>query len=258
MHKIIGIMTAWACEKWINPAIQQALEYCDEVIVSIGWHSEAMRKFKDSTLERAVKYPVTFTDVNFKGSHSETKAATMNNMIAKSKLFEEGNWIWLLDVDEFYIKEEIDYVKAVMFSEPYNAVEMNELFFIINMKHYLKNKRMRLWKIINKKDRFYPTNKWTGKRNKVFKFQGLGMFHYSMLLNPYAKREFWKTEYGYNQKHKVEWLDSYLKDNFNLMSMFKNMGSHFGKPFIYPGKHPRVIEETGLTKIKDFRKVYKA
>lgn len=255
MNKITGLMCAWACEKWIEPAIQQALTMCDEVIVAIGWHSKAMEKFKDNTMQLALKHPVKFIVPAFCGNHAQTKAATMNKMLMNSSNFKVNNWIWLLDVDEFYLSKEVDQIKSVIFNSDYNSVKMNEKFFFINMQNYIKNTRMRLWKITNINDKFYPTNKWTGDRSKSYDFKGEGLFHYSMLLNPHAKRAFWASEYNHSQNNKIEWLDSYLNDDFDF-SMFSGFKDNNGSFFKHNEKHPDFIEKTNLTKIPDFRKVY--
>ena len=65
------------------------------------------------------------------------------------------------------------------------------------------------------------------------------------------------------QDHKVNWMkDVYLK--YDLSNPIKNpQGPHNafspnldGHLFKYDGKHPDFIENAGLTKFKDFRKLY--
>ena len=36
MNKVIGLINAWSCDTFIEPAMLQAVEYCDEVIVSVA------------------------------------------------------------------------------------------------------------------------------------------------------------------------------------------------------------------------------
>ena len=50
MNKVIGLINAWSCDTFIEPAMLQAVEYCDEVIVSVGYHSEEVKQFEDNTL----------------------------------------------------------------------------------------------------------------------------------------------------------------------------------------------------------------
>ena len=249
-------MTAWGCEHWIEVALKQAISMCDEVLVSVGAHSISLEKFEDGTLDLCKNYPVSLVDVVFKNNHSTTKAATMNSMLQYSELYEEGNWIWLLDADEFYFDDEILRIKKIIESGKYNAIETNEKFFFVNMTRYLKSNRMRLWRIENTAHKFTPTNNWPGRN--PYHIDGHGMFHYSMLQNPYMKRDFWSTEYNSPQKNKIKWLDSYLEDNYNFDMFIKGgMKTDNGDLFVYTNNHPKLIEESPLIKIRDFRKFYK-
>jgi len=282
MNKIIGLITAWNAEIFIEPAIEQSVKFCDETLVTVAPHSDAMAKYKDDTLLKAgrlkEKYPQVklFTEVE-KSTHANAKAFALNRMIGNSDLFEPGNWIWILDVDEFYLDHEIDQIKKLLFSGNYNSIETNEKYFYINMKKYLKNTRPdRLRLIESDKNTFFHVNKWTGATNKRLKHEGEGVYHYGALLNPYAKVDFWNTEYGIKKDKKVSWIpEVYLK--YNLNDEHKWLGRNFeifgvynpfltgdfkaqedGTLFTYDGKHPDVIEESGLTKyIEDFRKLYK-
>ena len=54
MPKIVGLLTGINyVEDWIEPAIHQALNICDEVVVSIGANNRQLAVLQDSTLERA-------------------------------------------------------------------------------------------------------------------------------------------------------------------------------------------------------------
>jgi hypothetical protein len=102
------------------------------------------------------------------------------------------------------------------------------------------------------------------------------LFHYCMLMNPNMKLEQWKTEYpNKNQRDKINWItkiyknydldneEYWIKENeklFGIKSPLLNKSATpdtCGKLFKYYGKHPKVIEESGLTKIRDFRNHYK-
>jgi hypothetical protein len=279
MGKIVGLIVSWGNEKWLDLVIKQALYACDEVILSIGAHSKAMEKYEDGSLELAKSYGdrVKIVPVVNKGNHSDTKAATMNLMLNVSDNYKAGNWVWLLDDDEFWFKEDIDKMKEAVVKDEYNYIFTMERFFYINTKNYLEvdSGRGRLWKIENGTHSFKPTNNWTGPRDRVLNM-GVYMYHYSLLMNPYAKMDFWGTEYSHGQNHKVQWMkETYMnydfnnqdvwlegcKDKFGKRSAFPMGHPNFhgddnGHLFKYYGKHPELIEEAGLTNIIDFRKEY--
>ena len=138
------------------------------------------------------------------------------------------------------------------------------------MKKYMQNTskcpKQRLWKIDNPGSRFLISNQWTGKRPKEVLLD-VDMYHYSILMNPYAKIDFWNAEYPHKQNHKSNWIrDVYLKydleneESLGVDHPFKIgeicFQTNGGKLMDFTNKHPRIIEESGLTEIKDFRLLY--
>ena len=282
MNKVIGLMTAWCAEPFIEPALKQAIEYCDEVIIAVGPHSKELIPYEDGTLDIVSKYlsdTVKLVPVQFEGNHIASKNSTLNKMIEASNNRSVGNWVWLLDIDEFYFREDVDNMKKVMFDGKTNAIVMpDEKFFYVDMKHYLYSPHRyepphRLWKITDYDNYFKPLQNWTGQINST-SVVDICIYHYSLLLNPYAKRAFWKTEYdNKNQQIKTDWLENiYLNFQFEEESKWIDRNAKmFGKRtlfmksdydtndgglFLYDGKHPNYIEDAKLTMIDDFRKLY--
>jgi len=245
MSKFIGLICAWGVENWIELAITQALSFCDEVIVSVGAHCEGVKKYEDKTLEICKSFgdKIKLVGVEYTGQHNTTKAYTMNAMLKSSEIFDVGNWVFLLDVDEFYHKTDIENLKTKI--EDYNSVMVCSKIFIRGMKQYVKGEHYRMWKITNKDCDFRPTNRWTGETNPQYKSEHI-MFHYTFLLDPNMKMDFWKEEYaGKAQNEKVDWMKNvYLKDvKFTL-------GPHdfgYGETlYELQGKHPDIIEKSKL------------
>jgi len=275
--KLIGLMGVWGVEDWIRPAIKQALEYCDEVIICVAAYSENLKKFEDNTHEIAMSFKdikmVSFTDTS---TLTQTRPQILNAMLKESKYLAADNWIWMLDVDEFYPESSFEEIKEVIRESEFDQITIKTKFFLINMRHYLKAFYPRLFKIKEGKlNEFRPTQGWQGGQKTLIMPSEEGMFHYSLLLNPDLRREQWKTEYpGKVQANKTTWLDSiYLnydlgneeywinknKELFGIKSpFFTNCFSpdKNGKLFRYEGRHPKFVEEAGLTKIKDFRGYY--
>jgi hypothetical protein len=286
MNKIIGLMACWCAEDWVEMSLKQMCDLCDEVFVNVSAHSPTMEQFADSTYEKVIEFSVKNEKVqvvevdNFNLiNHSEVKSNIFNIMLTKSKLFEPGNWIWTFDADEFYHPEAMEHVRTIMsFTDrPFNQILFKERYFYIDTKHYLKGEHNRLFKIeqenMNPQFRFVPTQKWSSRiKNVAFIPMQIGMFHYGMLLNPFAKMEFWKTEYpNTTQSRKVLWLDKIYR-NYDLRNeefwveenrkLFDIKSPWFAKDFEpdsqghlfnYNEKHIDLIEESGLTQTNDFR-----
>jgi len=278
MNKIIGLLKAWGAEDWIRPAIKQALEYCDEVIVAIGAYTPQLGEFEDDTYNickeyrdiKLLKYEVSKQYV------CQAVADAHNNMLKHSELHEQGNWLWILDVDEFYPGSAYEEIKTIIESNKYDFIRVEEKFFFINMQHYLEASHGRLIRVEDTKDFFVSVNDWSRKPKTPYLLsRRTGMFHYSMLADTRIHRVRWETEYpGTAQPHKVKWLDKiypnyefekedyWIEQNlkmFGIKSPWFNKGmtpNEDGKLFIYTGQHPKFIEEIGYPKVKDFRKFY--
>ncbi len=282
--KIIGMLNAWGAQDWIGPAIEQAKLISDEVHVAIISHSKNLNKFEDKTLEIAKSFSDIFiyNKAEMSSFHSEVKSLILNNMIKNSNIYKNGNWIWILDVDEFYSNELINEIREIIFLGKYNSIDITSRFFYINMQNYLKSSHRRLFKIElpnlipYKKFRFRPTQNWFtfNDRNYVTS-QKNPMFHYAMLTNPYQRSAQWNTEYpdskddfkqlwinkiykNYDLNNQEYWINQNA-ELFNIKSPWCGSGIKAkidGKLFSYNGKHPDIIEKSMLKKIDDFRKHY--
>ena len=279
MPKIIGLVNSWYSEKWIAAAIEQALRYCDEVIVAIGAHSKALAQLRDSTKTIADTYKdrVTLLQASMSNVHDQSKADTLNRMLSVSNIKKPGNWIWILDTDEFYFDCTYEKIRTAIDSGLYNHIRVEEKFFLINTTRYLRASHGRLFKICSNKDIFRPTQQWTGDRTKVYVLKRddnqEGMFHYSLLTSINYRKLLWRTEHSYDQPNKIKWLDQVyipydLDDEdvwiainqklFGTKSPFfasQLIPDHNGRLFVYNGPHPPLVEKTGMTNIQDFRKV---
>lgn len=275
MNKFIGIICTWGNEDWIELAINQALSFCDEVIVSVGPHCTQVIKYEDRTLEICKRFGsrIKLVPVIYTGSHNTTKAATMNAMLKSSEYFEVNNCVILLDVDEFYHPADIKEIKDKL-ANGYNSAIITSKIFFINMNKYIIGDHYRVWKITSEDCGFRPTNRWTGRMEPIYQTDHPIMFHYTFLLNPYAKMDFWKGEYsGTQQNEKVLWMkdiylkydlhneDYWLNENLRLFGNRRPSGPHdFGYPNEHlldlNDKHPDSIENSKLRNIEDFRKIY--
>lgn len=280
MSKTIGLMTVWGAGPFVEPALKQGLKNCDDLMVLVAPHHHAMDAFEDETYEICKKYTADGVKLihtssqqlalEVKGNpfhrdfieankpYTFWRTHVLNHMLIHAKP-NKGDWIYLVDVDEFFFKK--DFLDLKHKIEKYDSVRFEEKYFIVDMKHYVtKTSSPRLWRYDS--GRFKPTDKWTNPFKNTLIVPN--MFHYSLLMNPHAKRAFWATERQKPQPHKSNWIDdTYLKYDIKNEKKWlagtygASFGSDNGNLFVYDGKHPEHIEEAGLTKIKDFREIWK-
>ena len=278
MSKLIGIITAWAAEPFIEPAIKQAIEYCDEILVSVSANNSIYDKFEDSTLDIVKKYvpDVKIIEGVKSTTHPNSKGLTMKKMLDETNNNKKGDWIWILDADEFYFDDDVNIIKDVIKENKYSMIEMPERFFLVNMQNYVNLKRTRLKKIMVDNLSF-RTNKMSVEGSSTFIDTPLGMHHYSFLTNMDFKREFWKHHYGgvnASIQKRIDWLDKIyleleLDNQQKYIDLCKKMfnedhilGPHFSKEatnngflYEYNGKQPKFINPY-LYEQDDFRKFY--
>ena len=284
MGKLVGIITAWAAEPFIEPAMKQALEYCDEVIVNVSCHHAALKKYEDETMDICLKYKnqihLIEDDILERGGRVTNPRNYVNKMLSKTDSNKKGNWVGILDADEFYFPKDINNIKDLMKEGKVNNIETPEKVFVVNTKHYATNKRTRFKKILEDNTTFIHSQIPYEKQSKPFFMEtDKGMFHYTLLANPRYKSDFWRIEYGHpqqgNQPKKWGWvekvypnldLDNQIESvkkckelaygNSVLGHLFPNGCKSDGTLHEYHDLHPPFIEEAGLTKITDFRKMY--
>lgn len=282
-NKIIGIVKAWGAEDWIRPAIDQALEYCDDVAVIVAPFHHTLERFADATYDICREYR-DIRLIDFKPSKqyvSDATAEVLNHMLQTSPLHAVGNWIWILDSDEFYAESAYREIKSVIASDQYNSIGARTKVFLINMQHYLETIDFwHYWRLIKIEDtghRFKPAQNWSQTLDRPHLLsEGNEMFHYSMLTNMDIRLAWWRIELAPGPTHprKINWLEEiYLKYDLEdeecwliehlKLNGIKSPGPNVGwvpdkndRLFKYEGRHPKFIEETELPKVKDFRKHY--
>ncbi|MFX0073331.1 MAG: hypothetical protein ACFFAO_19815 [Candidatus Hermodarchaeota archaeon] len=279
--KIIGLLTAWACEDWIEYSIQQALELVDELLISIGPHDKYLKRIKDSTNEKAQKYLnnnkikffETICDKNY--AADENKCATLNKMIQESNNIAIGNVLWILDSDEFYFEESINEIKTYIEKNDFDQIDLKSNFFCFNLKYYIKTSHIRLFKI--KSNNFYFSETQTPNprpKKTITLLNKYPMFHYSLLTGEQLKGIYWMSYEGYfsqflwylkifnhyDPNNEEYWMkkNQDLTGNYGFWFNDENITEHNGHGlFVYDGKHPDLIENSHLKAISDFREYMK-
>ncbi len=283
--KIIGLLSAWASEDWIQYSIEQALGLVDELIISIGPYNEYFKMIGDKTFEKASKYfdnkKIKFVNTiclsNKKISHN--RCATLNQMLQVSENVEIGNLIWLLDVDEFFTVEAINEIREfIINNEDFDDIHLCGRLFGINFNYYVETHLHRIFKIRSKNTYFRPTQSIEPKPEKTaVLLKNNPMFHYSLLTGEQQRGIYWLSEDRFkgmlwymkiyknydpfNQNYWMEknlkltgnygfWLFSWDIKNKIFLNKIKNSNESLIK---YCGKHPELLENSSLRSISDFR-----
>jgi len=202
-------------------------------------------------------------------------------MLSRSENYEVGNWIFVLDADEFYKQEIINKIKSIIEENKYTDITFRDYYFFINTNRYLVGEHQRLFRINEENlingNVFFPTQNWycTKKESVMLgSIKNPTMFHYGLLTNPFSKLDFWLTEYPNNpQSKKVNWLDKiYRNYNFNNEEQYIKLNKELsginscwfndgyiadkdGKPFEFKDKHPDIIPKYILEE-EDWRKKF--
>lgn len=275
--KIIGLLTAWACEDWIELSIRQALALVDELIIAIGAYDKYFRRIEDQTYDNAKKYLnhekiKIVSTVNIPNvTRKQNRAETFNQMLKASENIRKDNLLWIFDADEFYskdsIKEIMDFIKS---NNDFDEIKVIDRFFCINFNYYILFCHGRIYRIMSDNPHFTPTQKINPKPKKmVTLLHENPMFHYSMLTGEQLKGILWLSD---NFFHKFRWyrkIYKYYDPNNEVHWLKKNqeLSGYYGfwisegeiiekegkGLFRYNGKHPDLIENSRLKHISDFR-----
>lgn len=275
--KIIGLLTAWASEDWIECSIQQALDLVDELIISIGAHNKYFKMIEDKTEEKVQKY---LTNKKIKvvqavsgpsNDPDKNKCTTLNRMLHISDNIEIGNLIWILDLDEFYSKNAIDEINLfIRTNSDFDEIQFVSYYFCINLDYYIISHLNRIFKIKQKDIYFTPTQILNPKCVKtVTLLENNPMFHYSLLTGEQLRAIYWlstdkferliwymKIYKKYNPLKGEYWMKKNQELNgiygfwFHNIDIIENNGHGL---FRYHGKHPELIENSPLKQISDFR-----
>lgn len=283
--RVIGLFTGWACKQWINLAIANHLKIVTELHVMIAAHNEIFEKLDDGSLELAKAKWKDDDRVIFhtpeaesiKGCCDRTKCILLNQMRNAAKP-EIGDIVNICDSDEFFNDAAVKEIKEKWNGPKWDMLEFDALYFAINMQWYMKQPGLgRMFRVRKREGlpdfHFKPTQRpipQPQERQPLLEKNPL--FHYSLLSKIKYKVIHWETERGMKSE-KIKWLmETYAKWDAtdhskcntlaaanpcggNRFYVNDDMGAPGSAPFLYEykGEHPKEIENSGLTSIKDFR-----
>lgn len=281
--RIIGLFTAWGCDRWAVASVANHLRIATELHIMVAPHAPEFKNNEDKTLPnireiygRDDRVTIHSPAESPGNCCDKTKCRYLNQMI-KAVGVEKGDILFICDVDEFFNQLSVDELQERML-ENWDVLELDAMYFVINMQHYLWQPRLaRFFRAANRDFVFIPTQRPAfcepGHNNRQRALHKNPMFHYSLLMPSVHKMAHWSTERNHKDS-KVAWLknlyyrwdlDNEITGNL-LVSQNKtgrgfylnnDMGAPKRWPYMYEYKkpHPEEIEAAGLQAIPDFRKV---
>lgn len=282
--KILGLILTWNNLPFLKCCLEQALDFCDEVIIAEGCH---YKKYPKRSTDGSNEYIEEMEDhpklkvIDFEQNNRNDIVQLKLRMkaIKISDYFKPGNWIIQWDDDDFFFKEDLKKLKLIMEKTKYDTLVFNERRFIYNFRfNCFKNRakgRLNIGGIqidritsgarykakIGKKTHPRLFYKDGTHYNKIKYLKGIVLFHYAYVkpINRMKARWEMSIERGYpNEKKRIETFTSIKwKDEFEIMNYKKEIEEFMKKKKfnIYNRSHPIVLDSHPWRFINDVRKI---
>jgi len=273
--KIVAVMITWNNLEFFKRALQQALGFCDEVILSEGCSSKDYpRRSTDGTcefIETMRGHPkLKIMDVDYSefkdASYIDTQWTTRKRLTKMAELFLPGNWYTAWDDDQFFFDEDLPKLKHAMETKDFNTLLFRERRFIYNFRFNTAGTGNWYFHRITAGHSFaplmhlcYADGTVYEKRKEKCNREDFYYFHYPYVKKPERIKARWamSIEKGttasigrFENWMKMEWDQE--KDIVKYRKMIENMQGqgHFN---IYPGPHPEVLDDHPWRHIEDVR-----
>lgn len=275
--KIVAVMITWNNIEFFKRALDQAIGFCDEVILSEGCSSrnyprqstDGTREYIDKMKDNP-KLKIVDIDYNeFKNSdYVSTQWAIRQIMIDQAGLFIPGNWYTSWDDDQFFFDEDLINLRQIMEQTDSDTLMFHEWRFVYNFRFstqgpgnwyfhritggcHLKP----LMHLCYYDGMVYSKRKEKCHRSKIF------YFHYPYVKKSERIKARWamsaekgtKASIGQFEKWmKLRWInDEDMIKNAKLIEAMQGQG-HFN---IYTGAHPEVLDDHPWRYIDDIREI---
>ena len=283
--KIVGVMPVYEETDWVEYAVKGVIDFVDELIITEGytgalWHFWRNRS-SDGTLEILEKLEKRYDKVKVLKSpwhltKERGKAWSYNRMVKASIYNEPGNWIFIVDADEFYTNEQLGKIRATLEKTDKDVISVHARMFIYNFKYFIPVVHARLIRITEgmifkpSQNPYYKNgdsySRWPDRAADILKSDP--MFHYSFVKPPIRmnKRLEMEVQGGRRNPCVLTWFDEVFmkwsektadeiyRKNIEITG---NSGILFAGPDLqiqsYNGSHPAVLDNHPLRGIDDVR-----
>jgi hypothetical protein len=271
--KIIGSMFTWNNLEFFKCALKQALEFCDEVVLSEGCHSHQYpMRSTDGTCEyiETIKDHPKIRFVEFKERVGKTYDSTMLKMRRDypklSPLYKPGNWVFCCDDDMFYFRKDFEKIRATMHSPDAENLGFFVRQFFYNFRfNLLEAPRgdIRAYKIMDDLRLFgtgSPCHSDGGRLHTKVVPDVVG-FHYGHVKKPERMKARWVMSVEKGTEASVEYFEKWMsiswnedEDIFKSANIIEEIRAFTGLN-IYDDEHPEFLADHPWRNIRDVREI---
>lgn len=268
--KIIGAMVTWNNYEFFRRALRQMKDFCDDVILVEGCHSQKYpQRSTDGTAEyvQALKdqSDIKVIDFDLKKRYDITQRRIRSEAPKRSLFYKPNNWLIHWDDDRFFFPKHLKRLRKAMETTKADALAIPERHFIYNFRFHYWQKNGLVWcyRIL---DDFAMKGVSThlyknGKPLKTEVIQNIKCYHYSYVKNPIRMKARWvmsiekgckESKNRFNNWMGVKWKnDEDLEKDWNKKRL---KAVRDIDPFgIYEGNHPPILDDHPMRHIKDSR-----
>jgi len=275
--KILGAIVTWNNIEFLKPSLNQALEFCDEVVVAEGCHSQQYpRHSTDGTVEylKSISHPklkvldIDNRKLGLEGRRYDDVQCQVFKIINSSfDSWQPGNWIIQWDDDILWFDEELKKLREILETTSQDRVRFRERRFTYNFRFNVVaiNGSHRI-------DRITPGCYYkplvhlyykTGKEYLNLPPHPINVFHYTLIKRPERMNARWvmsiekgtgSSKSRYTNWMGIEWKsdEDFLRNKDTVAFI---LGSASDDVNIYDGKHPKILDAHPWRHIDDVRKM---
>ncbi len=268
--KILGVILTYNNLEFLKCSLNQALDFCDELILIEGCHLQNYPKNStDGTCEfiQTLSHPklVIIEEFPFKGRNDEVQCKLREFYANQSSLWEVGNWICQWDDDIAFFNDDLPKIKKVMEKTKKDIIRFKERMFIYNFKFNLYKNSVGAYHFDKITEDCYYTPMWKmhykkgGLYRKYKYMKKVDYFHYCYVKKSERLKIRIESSYEKGYKNAFKRFDNLLSvkwekedEIFKYQDIIEDLTNSSGFN-IYTGLHPEIMEEHPWRFVEDTR-----
>lgn len=275
--KILGAVVTWDNLEFFKLSLQQALDFCDEVIVVEGCHSlQFPRRSTDGTVEylESISHPklrvlnIDYTKLGLEDMRYDYIQCQIFNIINSSfASWQPGNWVIQWDDDIFWFNEDFKKIRAILETTDHDRIRFRQRKFTYNFRFNSWANGGIPFDRITEGCYYTPIARLHYKDGTLYskheKRIDMTTFHYINVKRPERMNARWmmSIEKGTSaSKTRFEkWMGIEWKTDEDFLKNKNEIAFILGvKPddvHVYNGSHPEILDGHPWRHIEDIRKL---
>jgi|GEM_PF-6380406 len=275
--KILGAVVTWNNLEFFKLSLKQALDFCDEVIVVEGCHSNQYPKHStDGTVEylNSLKHPkLKVLNIDYKKNGLERQRydrvqcrifSIINNSFES---WQPGNWIIQWDDDIFWFDDDLKKIRKTLETTNYDKIKFKQRKFTYNFRFSSLTTGGIPFDRITSGCYYTPIANIHYKGGALYSINqkelDITTFHYTLIKRPERMnaRQVMSIEKGtstsigrFKKWMEIEWRndEDFLKQKDAVAF---TLGTNPHDVYVYNGKHPEILDSHPWRYIEDVRKI---